>query len=67
MSTDLFTDENAVYACGAITRASTYAIDASSFTLPVGTGRKLIVHSYSSYTGDYTMYLFGYRRIGTNQ
>ncbi len=65
ISTDKLT--NFVRVCAAQTRTSTTVVTAGCASVPVSTGRKIIVNAYSGYDGTYTLVLVAYRRIGTNQ
>lgn len=48
------------------TRTESTAYSAGSVILPVGTGRIVSVNHNTNNTGIYTLYAFGYRRIGSN-
>ena len=64
VKSDLLT--NAAYVCGAITRTSSSEQAYGSCIIPVGAGRSVTLSSWTSNTGTYTLYIRGYRRIGTN-
>lgn len=64
LQTDILNDGYFIM-CNVITRTNAQAYNSTAIVAPVGTGRKIIVKS-SSYTGTYSIYLRGYRRIGTN-
>ena len=50
-----------------ITRTSATNNGACAYTIPVGTGRKLIIRNFASYSGTIRFFrVHAYRRIGTN-
>ena len=49
-----------------VTRANLANYNSGAAIVPVGTGRKIIVKAANNYTGTYSIFLRGYRRIGTN-
>lgn len=64
LGTDIYSSGNHV--CFAITRTSSSMIAVGSIIMPVGTGRKVIVHFDPDSHGKFSLYIMGYRRIGTN-
>ena len=55
-----------IYVVSAQTRASSAVTAYGNCILPVGSDRNVYVMGYSSNTGSVSVYLKGYRRIGTN-
>jgi len=58
-----------IYLCNNRTRAASYVNMAGNANLPVGTGRSVDVvfnQSSANFVGSFTLWVIGYRRIGTN-
>lgn len=55
-----------IYPVSAQTRAGSTVTAYGNCILPVGSDRNVYVKGYSSNTGSVSIYLMGYRRIGTN-
>ena len=55
-----------VYICNAQTRTSSNITTYASVIFPIGSNHTLTVVGWGSNTGAYSLYLCGYRRIGTN-
>lgn len=54
------------YVCSARTRTNSSMFAIGNITTSVGTGRSVVVQGGATWTGSFGLYIYGYRRIGTN-
>lgn len=64
IASDIIT--NGMFVCSARTRTSSLVDSHGTVIIPVGTDRNIIVVAGSAFVGTYSIYLRGYRRVGTN-